>query len=165
MSFNGENTQDATAAGETPLLEIDEPISSGDFLPEIDFNDFIKVERINREYRVDSITHQLLIAITRVTGDLTPRLTEWQEAGYTTLADVPSLELGSILAFELQYKEAVYVWAKCALMQEYATMNRKDQAENVGKEAHARCPSLMQRYADAIAYLKGEPQGVVTSII
>lgn len=167
MSFNGEKPYDPTASGQPPLSEHQFSLQTeADFYPAIDFQDFIAVERVPREYREETIQHHLHLAMLHVHRVLNPTTCAWwREHGYTQLADVPAELVNGRSALMIYYREAVYSLAKCTLLQEYATMNREDEAENAGKDAEKRCPELTRRHNTAIAYLTAMPQGVNSSLI
>lgn len=171
MSFSGTDPNDPTATAAEPFLQLPDTLITNDgFFPTISFHDFIRVTRINREYRVETIIHHLRLAIMRANRDLAACKAQWQQAGHESLEEVPdngclAAELDGTTALELNYKEAVYCWAKRELMFAYATMNRKDQAANAGKESEDTGDRLQHRYIFAINHLKCLQGRVVTSVI
>lgn len=153
MSFSGHQPYDPTAAA---TAREDFTIANDGFFPDITLSGFLLVERITDEYRTDTIRHALLLAMRQANRDLADTACQWLRVGWLTLADVPCAELGGDNLNLLLYREAVYAWAKCQLLQEYPTMNRKQEAANLGKEGEGRCPELMARYRDAIGQLQGD---------
>lgn len=153
MSFSGHQPYNPTA---TALVRKPVTLANDGFFPDVVVDDFLAVERITDEYRDEVIHHALLLGMKSANSDLATRACAAMKAGWVTLTDIPSCELGNIHLLGLLYKDAVYAWAKCHLMREYATMNRKKEAENVGKESHERCPELLARYREAIGELLGQ---------
>ena len=151
MSFSGHQPYNPTAEAETRDLIV---IANDGFFPGLDQGDFIRVERITDEYRSETITHALVLGIDAANTAIAGTLFDagWMDE-WTVLVEVPATELGGQHLLTLWYTDAVYAWAKCHLMGEYATMNRKKEAENVGKETAERCPVLMARFRLALAKL------------
>lgn len=158
MSFSGFQPPDSTQ----PAIERGNVMLNNDgFFPVINVSHFIRTERISDEYRGEVITRALQVTMLNVNHTLQSLACTWVRQGYFALNDVPAIQYPTIdngeetaqSFFCLMYEEAVYSLSKCRLMHDYATMNRKEQAENVGKEALKRCPDLQNRYNFAIDQL------------
>jgi len=158
MGFSGRETERITG----------EVISSNPFYPGFDLGDFQAIMRINSEYRIDVIRDRVMDAVIYVNRELIDQLTVWQLAGYAGLAEVPAepvKQTSSVTPDEtifdvsglvFSYKKAVYSYAKAKLLQDYSTMNRRDKAENDGKESNGAYDDFMADCHDAIKFLTSD---------
>lgn len=155
MSFSGHQPYDPTA--EAAARE-DFTLTNDGFYPDIESTHFLGEMRITDEYRTESIRKQLRTAVLEVNARLQDyACAHWGAGqGWPTLAESPAVQIDGESSLVLWYRDAVYSLAKCYLMREYATLNRKEQAENIGKEAPARCQELVAAANLAIRRLRGE---------
>lgn len=151
MSFSGHQPYEPTATA-SPRAAI--LITNDGFFPDIQFADFIATARITDEYRDEIIHHALCEAILEANKPLVDRKSLWL-VDYHTLSAVPAGQVGGKHTLIHKYCTAVYAYAKCYLLSEYPTMNRKKEAENVGKESPERCRELLDRFETAIEDLNG----------
>lgn len=180
MSFSGHDPYDPSAIAQARTAKTFKNVDG--FYPDIDQGEFLLVERITNEYRTESIEQALILAMNQANLDLHSRACEWVKLGYESLVSVPNpalvawvkpIEVTSepmeptpepmelpISIYEHLYKTMVFAWAKCHLLHAYPTMNRKKEAENMGKDADERCPDLMARYNSAMGQLLGNSSGV-----
>ena len=68
---------------------------------------------------------------------------------------------GTESATTVQYKQAVYQRAKASLLVHFATLSRKDEAENLAKESTETNESLMALSQHAIRNILGIPMATV----
>lgn len=146
--FSGHTTQ--------PITEI---IVNSDFWPAIDMGEFQDNYRIDAEYRLAAIKMQLIEAMQFVNQQLESEACEWVRMGYFSLADVRSSEIDNQHWHTQRYVRAVMTKAKAELLQEYRTMNRRDNATNNAKEAIETYDHLMAQSDVAINDLKGTYSG------
>ena len=146
MSFSGHQPYDPTA-GATPRQPV--IITSDGFFPGINVPEFVAIARISDEYRDEAIQDALRESILECNKALMHQKSLWMPL-YPTLADVPAGQVWGKHSLVQKYCTAVYSWAKCQLLKEYPTMNRKKEAANVGKESPERCRDLLERFETAI---------------
>ena len=151
MSYSGHQPYDpiAIAIPREPVI-----IANDGFFPDISVPEFIAVARITDEYRDETIQSALRNSMLECSKALAQAKARWQP-DYATLAAIPAGQVGGKHNLIQKYCTAVYAWAKCYLLREYPTMNRKKEAENVGKESPERCRNLLDRFETAIEDLTG----------
>lgn len=102
-----------------PLHE-DEPIRANGFFPDLSLEDFQKSQSINATVPIETLRDVLQAAVARIQRQRVVK--QWQgdqvKAGYLTLAEVPTDDLGDVLV--LNYKLAVYYRAKGVLLKHFA---------------------------------------------
>lgn len=149
MSFSGrDETFDET------------PIANNGFFPALSLGDFNAMYRIDPSYAMPLVIDALTLAVMRVNAYLVDRMAEWQAAGATTLATVPQSTLGEgegIKKILVQhYKRAVYALAKSKLIKEYATLTRRDKAENTARESKETEDYYLAESKQALRVLLGK---------
>lgn len=116
---------------------------AGSGWPDLSTADFRKVRRIPHVFDESSVAMAIEIAADNVQGQLTgvdPALT------------------GAKLAL---YKRAVYALAHADLLPEFATQNRRDEAENTAEDAGEQGDRFRAQSTRDIAQIKGEsPNGI-----
>lgn len=121
----------------TGRQEIDglEPISNDGFFPDLQVGEFVALYRIPSEYKAMVITDGLELGIIEINTQLQSfrsAITQLTLVDYC-LANVETIGNEPVLI--KKYKEAVFCYAKAQLLQQFKTMNRKPEAENLAKEA------------------------------
>lgn len=137
-----------------------EVVTNNGFFPDIDLGDFQEKYRIDTEYRLASIKVQIVNAMQFVNTELMRSCCDWTRLGYYELSAVPSGFINAQHWYCQRYETAVMLKAKAELLKEYATMNRRDEAENIGKESYESYAHLIEQSSMAINDLKGTYQSI-----
>lgn len=94
--------------------------------------------RIPSEYADQVIITGLAMAMIRVNDKLAPVKRAIEDAGYNSLTEYTDANAQSINGQKvllLQYTHAVFTRAKAGLLQQFNSLNRKEEAENAAKES------------------------------
>jgi len=109
------------------------------FFPALSLGAFNAMYRIDPSYSVDLVIEALTLAMLRINDQLAARVAEWAAAGADALEDVPQSYLGEGESAKKMlvhyYMRAVYALAKSKLLKEYATLTRREKAENTARES------------------------------
>ncbi|MDU9024245.1 head completion/stabilization protein [Pseudomonas corrugata] len=152
MSFSGK-----------PTTFVDQTIENDGFWPDLSVSEFQKGYRLPAEFLGDLLTDALAIAMAEVNSDLTKLQARWQAIGITNVeAADPVLLLKPALKVRL-YKRAVYCRAKASALQQFATVTRRESAENTGKEAPEREDTFLAFSQSAVRALQG--RGRITAAL
>lgn len=127
MAFSGNPTTD---------IDFELEFQFDDFFPEINVKAFIGEHRISDEYREEVIHRKLKQAII----DTNESLMDWKLEKQTDNDFEWSEEK------EFQYKNAIGAKAKADLMSDYASMNRRAEQVNSGKESIDQISELMNEH-------------------
>lgn len=118
--------------GGKPTTLVDCTIPNDGFWPALQLAEFQASYRLPAEYLPQMLMEGLVMGMGEVNLDLAARKATWQAMGYTALegsgVDLEEFYLAS-------YRRAAYCRAKAFLLQQFATVNRRESAENLGKEA------------------------------
>ena len=135
----------------------DETIANNGFFPDLSTKTFSDVYRLPIEYQLEMIKEKLFLALIKVNKDLEQRKIQWQQMGYSELAEVPGENYGGQTQWQRLYFLAVYAWAKADLLLSFATIaGRKEAAEDPAREGEATEQQLKATALDAIAQLIGQ---------
>ncbi|PKF51112.1 head completion/stabilization protein [Enterovibrio nigricans] len=116
---------------------------AGNGWPDLSTADFRKVRRIPHVFDESSVAMAIEIAADNVQGQL---------------AGVDQSLTGAKLAL---YQRAVYALAHADLLPEFATQNRRDEAENTAEDAGEQGDRFRAQSTRDIAQIKGEsPNGI-----
>lgn len=141
MSFTGK-----------PQTFLETIVENDGFYPNVSLGEFQRVYRVPAEYNAELIEHHMRLAIADCNDILAPQKTRWTRAGNATLAEAEPKLIGGRNLAEARYLRAVYCQAMGLLVRAFATLNRRDQAENLAKEG----PDTEQDYfAQAYRVLRG----------
>ncbi|MDR2308871.1 MAG: head completion/stabilization protein [Paucimonas sp.] len=144
MSFSGK-----------PTTVSDQTIENNGFWPDLSLAEYQKAYRLPGEYLGETLVTHLTVAMAEVNQDLHKLMTSWQDLGMTAVATAdPMLLPERKLKVDL-YKRAVYCRAKAASLADYATVTRRDVAENTGKEAPERAETYLAFSQSAVRALQG----------
>jgi hypothetical protein len=120
-----------------PSLTTAAPVANDGFWLDLKLSDLMDRYRIPSEYADDTISWGLSLAIVRVNEDLERAKQVVLAMPFETFTEY--LESMTILygepALKVHYEHAVYSYAKAYLLQQFSTMNRRKEAENMAKEA------------------------------
>ncbi|SEH99677.1 head completion/stabilization protein [Pseudomonas asplenii] len=137
---------------------VDQTIENNGFWPDLSLAEYQKAYRLPGEYLGETLVTQLVIAMGEVNQDLARVESLLQAAGVSNLEAQanPGSVLGWGYANKLAlYKRAVYCRAKAAALTDFATVTRREVAENTGKEAPERAETFLAYSQQAIRALQG----------
>jgi hypothetical protein len=152
MSFSGK-----------PTTFVEQAIENDGFWPDLSVAEFQKGYRLPAEYLVDMLVTDLTTAMTEVNRDLAKRKSEWQNVGVTTVESADSTVLPERTFHAATYKRAVYCRAKASLLTQFATVTRRESAENTGKELPERGEAFLEFSQQAVRSLQG--RGRITAAL
>ena len=155
MSFSGK-----------PTAFVQLNIKNDAFWPDLSVSEFQKGYRMPAEYLVELLTDELTLAIVEVNADLARVKAGLQASGVLnieTAASASTAESWSYTHKVMLYKRAVYARAKASLLTQFATVNRRESAENVGKELPERSETFLAFSQAAVRSLQG--RGRITAAL
>ena len=152
MSFSGK-----------PTTVVEQAIENDGFWPNLSLAEFQKGYRLPAEYLVDMLATDLTTAMIEVNQDLAKRKSEWQSAGITSVESADPMVLQERTFHAATYKRAVYCRAKASLLTQFATVTRRESAENTGKELPERGETFLEFSQQAIRSLQG--RGRITAAL
>lgn len=144
MSFSG-----------NPTTFVEQAIENDGFWPDLSVAEFQKGYRLPAEYLVELLTAELTTAMTEVNRDLAKCKARWQNQGVTSLESADPMVLPERTFQAATYKRAVYCRAKASLLPQFATIIRRDSAENLGKELPDRPETFLAFSQQAVRSLQG----------
>ncbi|KFE50270.1 head completion/stabilization protein [Pseudomonas syringae] len=151
MSFSGNPTKFA-----------DQAIVNDGFWPELSVAEFQKAYRLPGEYLVELLAAELVTAMIEVNTDLAKRKAAWQAAGVSIDVTNSAVRSEGYFRGEL-YRRAVYCRAKASLLTQFATVTRRESAENTGKELPERSETFLAFSQAAVRSLQG--RGRITAAL
>lgn len=140
-----------------PAAAID-PISSGDWYPEIDVNDARAVMRVD-----STVTNERLVeSIQNAMATVEDCLDEWQAQqvvlGRASLADVPSKIIGGTSRLVLAYKRAVYATVQSELLEGYRNFDTTGTAAKHADTMDETVDDYRRNVRYAIRDILGRPR-------
>jgi len=142
MSFSGK-----------PTNFVEQAIENDGFWPNLSVSEFQKGYRLPAEYLVELLVADLTTAMVEVNQDLDRRKAALLAEGVTAPDSVQAAT----------YKRAVYCRAKASLLPQFATVNRRESAENTGKELPERAETFLAFSQQAVRSLQG--RGRITAVL
>lgn len=127
MSFTGK-----------PSLTGGATVANDGFWPDLTVGDLLNDYRIPPEYADNVILMGLVLAMVRVNEQLDKVKAQLELSGYADLAAYTSAnpdDINGQPVLSIEYKNAVFCRAKAGLLQQFNSLNRKENAENAAKEA------------------------------
>ncbi|KAA8693111.1 Prophage PSPPH06, putative head completion/stabilization protein [Pseudomonas caricapapayae] len=152
MSFSGK-----------PSIFIEQPITNDGFWPDLSLAEFQKCYRLPAEYLIEMLTADLTMAMIEVNTDLAKLKARWQGTGVSNVESADTTVLPERTFQAATYKRAVYSRAKASLLTQFATVNRRESAENVGKELPERSETFLAFSQAAVRSLQG--RGRITAAL
>ena len=152
MSFSG-----------NPSRTVEQQIENDGFWPVLSLAEFQKVYRLPGEYLVETLVDGLVSAMTEVNTDLAKCKAKWQAAGVTSLKSADPMVLPERTFHTATYKRAVYCRAKSSVLTQFATVTRRESAENTGKELPERSETFLAFSQQNVRSLQG--RGRVTAAL
>jgi hypothetical protein len=105
----------------------------------------------------------LATAMIEVNRDLSELKASWQGAGVSSVESADTTVLPERTFQAATYKRAVYCRAKATLLTQFATVTRRESAENTGKEQPERGETFLQFSQQAVRSLQG--RGRITATL
>ncbi|CZT26678.1 head completion/stabilization protein [Pseudomonas cerasi] len=152
MSFSGK-----------PTTFVEQAIENDGFWPDLSVTEFQKGYRLPAEYLVEMLAADLNMAMVEVNTDLAKLKARWQGAGVSNVESADTTILPERTFQVATYKRAVYSRAKASLLTQFATVNRRESAENVGKELPERSETFLAFSQAAVRSLQG--RGRITAAL
>ena len=152
MSFSGK-----------PTTFVEHIIENDGFWPDLSVTEFQKGYRLPAEYLVDMLAAELTTAMYEVNLDLAKCKARWQGAGVSSVESADTTVLPERTFQAAQYKRAVYARAKASLLTQFATVTRRESAENTGKELPERGETFLEFSQQAVRSLQG--RGRITAAL
>jgi hypothetical protein len=152
MSFSGK-----------PTTFVEQAIENDGFWPNLSVAEFQKGYRLPAEYLVEMLVINLTTAMTEVNRDLAQLKARWQGVGVSNVESADTTVLPERTFQAATYKRAVYCRAKARLLPEFASVVRRESAENLGKEAPERKESFLEFSQQAVRSLQG--RGRITAAL
>jgi hypothetical protein len=152
MSFSGK-----------PTTFVEQAIENDGFWPDLSVAEFQKGYRLPAEYLVEMLVTDLTTAMIEVNHDLAKRKSQWQNVGVTTVESADTMVLPERTFHVATYKRAVYCRAKASLLTQFATVTRRESAENTGKELPERGETFLEFSQQAVRSLQG--RGRITAAL
>ncbi|WP_449126148.1 head completion/stabilization protein [Pseudomonas viridiflava] len=152
MSFSGK-----------PTTFVEQAIENDGFWPDLSVTEFQKGYRLPAEYLVELLAADLTTAMDEVNTDLAKLKAQWQGAGVSYVESADTTVLLKRTSPTPIYKRAVYSRAKASLLTQFATVNRRESAENIGKELPERSETFLAFSQAAVRSLQG--RGRITAAL
>lgn len=155
MSFSG-----------NPTKFVEQQIGNDGFWPDLSVTEFQKAYRLPGEYLGELLAADLTTAMVEVNNDLDAVKTELLAADVFNLEAASGLSTPAGWAYAHKaalYKRAVYARAKASLLTQFATVTRRESAENTGKELPERSETFLAFSQEAIRLLQG--RGRITAAL
>lgn len=146
-----------------PTTFVDQAIENDGFWPDLSVTEFQKGYRLPAEYLVDMLAAELNTAMVEVNTDLARKKAQWQDAGVSRVESADSTVLPERTHKVALYKRAVYTRAKASLLTQFASVIRRAEAENLGKEAPERTETFLEFSQQAVRALQG--RGRITAAL
>lgn len=144
---------------------MDTSLVNDGFFPDISLGELQQVYRVPAEYKQELVEHHTRLAMADCNEQLAVKKAEWQLLGHESLADVSNQELGGQRAKVDQYKRAVFCRAMGLMVLAFATLNRREQAENLAKESPDTFQDYMAESGRAIRRLLGVTENVTVELL
>ncbi|QXH67794.1 head completion/stabilization protein [Pseudomonas asgharzadehiana] len=152
MSFSGK-----------PNTLVELTIENDGFWPDFSVSEFQRGYRLPAEYLVELLTAELTTAMTEVNNDLAKLKARWQGLGVSNVESADTRILPERTFQAATYKRAVYCRAKASLLTQFATIIRRESAENLGKELPDRPETFLAFSQQAVRSLQG--RGRITAAL
>ncbi|MBF8766688.1 head completion/stabilization protein [Pseudomonas putida] len=146
-----------------PTNLVEQIIENDGFWPNLSVAEFQKGYRLPAEYVVDMLATDLDTAMHEVNLDLARLKARWQAAGVSHVETADSTVLPERTYQAQLYKRAVYTRAKASLLTQFATVTRRAEAENAGKQAPEQIDTFLEFSQQAVRALQG--RGRMTAVL
>lgn len=154
MSFTGK-----------PDTFLNTEIANDGFYPDIKLGELQRFYRVPTEHKQDVIEHHTRLAIGDCNNQLAVQKAKWVAMGFTMLEQVDAATIGDELAKVEQYKRAVFCRTVGLLVMAFATLNRREVAENQAKEGDETIQYFLAQSGRAIRRLLGLTENVSVELL
>lgn len=144
MSFSGR-----------PTTLIEQPIANDGFWPDLDVAEFQRGYRLPAEYLLELLVDGIALAMGEVNHDLARRKAQWQGVGIHNVLKADPMLLPERTFMAASYKRAVYCRAKAYLLSQFATVLRRESAENLAKELPETAERFLSFSQQAVRLIQG----------
>lgn len=144
MSFSGK-----------PTTFVDRTFENDGFWPNLSLSEFQATYRLPAEYLPELLAEGVEQAMGEVNFELAKRKADWQAAGIAQVATADPTVLPERAFYVGCYKRAVYARAKAFLLPQFATVTRRESAENTGKESLERIEQFLAFSQQAVRSIQG----------
>lgn len=141
--------------GGHPTAIITLPIANDGFWPDLDVAEFQRTYRVPAEYLEELLVEGISLAMGEVNLDLAKRKAAWQAVGIDQVEQADPMLLPERSFFASSYKRAVYCRAKAYLLPQFATIVRRDSAQNLAKESPDSVGQLLSFSQQAVRVIQG----------
>jgi hypothetical protein len=138
-----------------PTTFVEQAIENDGFWPNLSLTEFQKGYRLPAEYLGDMLVTDLTTAMIEVNADLAKLKAQWTVAGVSSVESADPMVLPERTFQAATYKRAVYTRAKASLLTQFATVTRRESAENTGKELPERAETFLAFSQAAVRSLQG----------
>lgn len=121
-----------------PQLTQSTTIGNDGFWPDLSLGEFMSHYRIPPEYADQTIRNGITLSMIHVNDILTPVETAINDLGFIEFEaylDAEPADIADEHPLAVHYRHAVCARAKAFLLQQFNSMNRRENAENAAKEA------------------------------
>ncbi|MCD9521076.1 head protein [Photobacterium phosphoreum] len=139
---------------------INNTVENDGFWPDLSITDFVKTCRIPPVYNAEQERNMLIMAMAGIHIELSSFKERAIANNQHHSSDI-GMTYGTESTTTVQYKQAVYQRAKASLLVHFATLSRKDEAENLAKESTETNESLMALSQHAIRNILDMPMATV----
>lgn len=140
-------------------------IANDGFYPDIKLGELQRFYRVPAEYKQDVIEHHTRLAISDCNAQLAVKKAEWIAQGHTMLEQVDTGMIAREFANVEQYKRAVFCRTVGLLVMAFATLNRREVAENQAKESDETIQYFLAQSGRAIRRLLGLTENVSVELL
>lgn len=141
--------------GGNPTKIVDQVIENDGFWPNLSLAAFQGSYRLPGEYLATLLVDELNTAMHEVNRDLAKIKARWQGNGVSNLESADSTVLPERTFMAAMYLRAVYTRAKAQLLPQFASVNRRTEAENVAKEAPETRETFLAFSQQAVRAIQG----------
>lgn len=131
-------------------------ITNDGFYPDLTLGDLQRDYRIPAEFAEDTVKRHLTVAVIEINSRLETKKTEWVTAGSATLEAVSAEKIGDEFILIAHYMRSVFCRAKALLLQQFATLNRKNAAQHAANESDENQQHWFSESDLALRKLTGE---------
>lgn len=144
MSFHG-----------LPDQTVDSTVTNDGWWPDLSTGEFQKNYRLPAEFELDMVEDHLQLGMAWVNQTLRLWKAMQQGDGHSSMDSVPSDEIGGEKLTLIHYRRAVFCHAKALLLQQFATTDRREAANNEAKESEETEDKFLQFARHAITDFLG----------
>ena len=155
MSFSGK-----------PTTFVEHIVENDGFWPNLSVVEFQKGYRLPAEYLGEMLAADLTMAMIEVNTDLAAVKAKLMAADVSNLEAAAGATTPAEWTYAhkaMLYKRAVYARAKASLLTQFATVTRRESAENTAKELPERSETFLAFSQEAVRLLQG--RGRITAAL